>query len=159
MVVFVLIFSLLFWRLKSVVTHLQPFLKTLQPIITQPFASYEQKMIAKYPYYYSYMVFITENTPVDATIIIPNPNRIYPTYLHFLGSKSLTSAFLYPRLIMFDFEINTYPTNTYITVINEYPNEEFQNLPTILMDSNFNPPNTNGQTSPPANKLGLIKIN
>jgi len=63
-----------------------------QPILKYPFASYDQKMAAKWGYYDS-LKLAREHTPPDAVIMHPSPEMFWLN----LGNNSLLQYFLYPR--------------------------------------------------------------
>lgn len=58
--------------------------------------TYDEKMGIKWGDYYDYMVFLRENTPADATIVIPAQGDQWPR----TGNAGLDNYFLYPRRLV-----------------------------------------------------------
>lgn len=80
--------------------------------------SYDQKMYFRWENFYTYMVFVENNTPKDATIVIPP--QISPWWVR-SGNFALVRYFLYPReLIQYSTEripdVDSLPKGTYIMV-------------------------------------------
>ena len=63
-----------------------------QPILKYPFASYDQKMAAKWGYY-NLLKFVKDHTPPEAVIMHPSPEIFWLN----VGNPSLLQYFLYPR--------------------------------------------------------------
>lgn len=81
--------------------------------------TYDEKMAYQWPVFYNFMVFVKNNTPENATIIIPpmgNP------WLMGSGNPHFVRAFLYPRDIIQETamiaenNLLTFPHNTYILI-------------------------------------------
>ena len=72
--------------------------------------SYDEKMQIKWGDYYEYMVFVRENTPAGATIIIPPQGDQWPT----TGNSGLDSYFLYPRRLV---GMDQMPEAAYVLVV------------------------------------------
>lgn len=58
--------------------------------------TYDEKMGIKWGEYYAYMVFVYENTPADATIVIPAEGDQWSR----TGNVGLDGYFLYPRRLV-----------------------------------------------------------
>lgn len=75
-----------------------------------PYLTYEEKMRSKWGDYYEYMVFVRENTPAGATIIIPPQGDQWPM----TGNGGLDSYFLYPRRLV---GMDQMPEAAYVLVV------------------------------------------
>jgi len=80
--------------------------------------TYDQKMYFRWENFYTYMVFLENNTPKDATIVIPP--QISPWWVR-TGNLLLVRYFLYPRkMIQYGTElipdVDSLPKGTFIMV-------------------------------------------
>jgi hypothetical protein len=66
-------------------------------IIFHPLNTYDQKMYYQWGDFYRFMVFVRNNTPTDATIVIP-PEQ--DPWLMGSGNDHFVRAFLYPRQLI-----------------------------------------------------------
>lgn len=85
-------------------------------VVTHMTNSYDQKMVTEWGDFYKYMVFVKENTPENATIIIPP--QIAPWWTR-SGNALIVRPFLYPRkLIQYEAteipNVKSLPPATYI---------------------------------------------
>lgn len=72
-------------------------IKNLYTIVRYPFASYDEKMRKQTGTpFYDYTLFIKENTPSDATILIPPQGYPWPQ----TGNMAYLRYFLYPRYLV-----------------------------------------------------------
>lgn len=86
-------------------------------IIFHPLSTYDQKMFYQWGEFYKFMVFVRNNTPDNATIVLPpmeNP------WLMGSGNPHFVRAFLYPRNIIQEAKIipdtKIYGPNTFILI-------------------------------------------
>ena len=86
-------------------------------IVFHPLDSYDQKMYYQWGDFYRFMVFVKNNTPSDATIVLPpleNP------WLIGSGNPHFVRAFLYPRKIVQETliipDVKVFGPNTYILI-------------------------------------------
>lgn len=79
--------------------------------------SYDDKMTYQWKVFYQFMVFVKNNTPEDATIVIP-PEQ--DPWLMGSGNENFVRAFLYPREIAKETleikDLGIYGENTYILI-------------------------------------------
>lgn len=87
-------------RLNSVITSRSQFIKTLEPIIKHPLATYDEKMSFKYPIYYDFIQEIRNNTPNNCTIYVPHTGIPYPKAMWAIDLMQLTQTALYPRKVV-----------------------------------------------------------
>lgn len=79
------------------ITKLTPIMiSSLTPIISEPFASYDDKMTRAYPGFYPFMLLVKSHTPENSTIIIPPQSAPWVTE----GNSNMVTRFLYPRRIL-----------------------------------------------------------
>jgi hypothetical protein len=91
--IIVCIFLLIVYFFDNFSKTLSKAIKNNIYVLTHLNASYDDKMRKNWGFYYDYMKFVKENTPEDATILIP------PQSYHWLssGNGGLNRYFLYPR--------------------------------------------------------------
>jgi hypothetical protein len=105
---FLLIFLLIFYFVDNFVKVTNRIFNDFAFMATHLNYSYDDKMRHTWGFYYDYMKFIADNTPVDSTILIP------PQSGHWLssGNQWLDRYFTYPRNLMqgnvFDIPPNGY---------------------------------------------------
>jgi len=88
-----MVLGVILWITAGSVTRIGRGVVSLwQPILKYPFASYDQKMAAKWGYY-NLMRLVKERTPSNAVIMHPSPERFWLN----VGNNSLLQYFLYPR--------------------------------------------------------------
>ena len=80
--------------------------------------TYDQKMYFRWKGFYNYMLFVKNNTPEDASIVIPP--QIAPWWTR-SGNLKLVTSFLYPRkIIQYDTKLipdpKSLPPDTYIMI-------------------------------------------
>lgn len=81
--------------------------------------SYDDKMYYRWADFYRFMVFVKENSPGDATIVIP-PEQ--DPWLIGTGNPNFVRSFLYPRkvvsekLIIEEENIKAFPNETYLLI-------------------------------------------
>lgn len=96
-------------------------LAKLTPIITNPFATYDQKMTHAYGEFYQVMQQVKILTPEDSTIVIPPQSAPWVDE----GNDALVRRFLYPRTITHLDNIDlTQANNTFVLIaIGHWPEE------------------------------------
>ncbi|OGJ37774.1 MAG: hypothetical protein A2383_01660 [Candidatus Pacebacteria bacterium RIFOXYB1_FULL_39_46] len=125
-------------RIKSILVSGNSFFATLQPIIDQPFASYDEKMAMQYPVYYDFIQDIKKITSEDSLIYLPEINISRPQPMWALSSIHITQPLLYPRKVQ-KFDINNLPLkkagdpDTYIVVAYGYPKIVLPDYDLILL--------------------------
>lgn len=87
-------------------------------IFLHPRSSYDEKMYYRWGDFYRFMTFVSNNTPEDATIVIP-PRRL-PWYSR-TGDMGLVRSFLFPRkLLEYTSEnipdVGSLPRGTYVLI-------------------------------------------
>ena len=86
-------------------------------ILFHPLNSYDQKMYYQWGDFYRFMVFVKNNTPENATIVIP-PQQ--DPWLMGSGNDNFVRAFLYPRKFIQETliipDIKVFGPNTYILI-------------------------------------------
>jgi hypothetical protein len=86
-------------------------------IIFHPLSSYDQKMYYQWGDFYRFMVFVRNNTPSDANIVIP-PQQ--DPWLIGTGNPHFVRSFLYPRNIIQETKIipdmKVFGPNTFILI-------------------------------------------
>ena len=81
--------------------------------------SYDEKMYYRWGDFYRFMVFVRQNTPETATIILP-PEQ--DPWLIGTGNPNFVRSFLYPRkvvsekLIIPEADLKSFPDNTYLLI-------------------------------------------
>jgi len=79
--------------------------------------SYDQRMYYQWGIFYQYMVFVKNNTPSDATIVIPPEQG---AWLMGTGEPNFVRAFLYPRNIiqgtLTNLDIKSFEPSTFILI-------------------------------------------
>ena len=115
---YILIFLAAYTLVSNVGTSLQKSLDGDIYVFTHIGDSYDQKMFFQWGNFYNYMVFVKNNTPENAGIVIPP--EIAPWFTR-TGSAQLVRRFLYPRkLIQFETaeipDIKSLPGGTYIMI-------------------------------------------
>lgn len=90
---FLLGFSLIFYILRLLPITTTQAAVNLRKIITNPTATYDQKMGLEWGVFYEEMLFVLDHTSPTATIILPTDLARYP--LH--ANVDLVRYFLYPR--------------------------------------------------------------
>jgi len=82
-------------------------------------STYEEKMTHQWGIFYDFMMFVKNNTPEDATVIVP---PMQDPWLMGSGNPNFVRAFIYPRnviqetLLISEDNIESYGTNTYILI-------------------------------------------
>lgn len=81
--------------------------------------SYDDKMYYRWADFYKFMVFVNQNTPETATIIVPPEQN---PWLIGTGNPNFVRSFLYPRkvvsekLIIPEAELKSFDNNTYLLI-------------------------------------------
>ena len=70
-------------------------------IARNPSFSYDEKMRAQWGDFYDFMCFTRNNTPPEATIVLPTQNSVWPS----LSNRALVNYFLYPRKLSLGLEM------------------------------------------------------
>jgi hypothetical protein len=88
--------------------------KDIKNIMSDPFATYEQKMAKAYPGFYPAMQEIKKLTPADSTILIPPQGNPWEME----GNAAMVTYFLYPRHVEnLDVDrIGDLPRNKYLLI-------------------------------------------
>lgn len=80
-------------------------------------SSYDERMFYQWGIFYQYMVFVKNNTPLDATVVVP-PEQ--DPWLMGTGNYRFVRAFLYPRKIIPETliipDVKTFGPNTFILI-------------------------------------------
>jgi hypothetical protein len=86
-------------------------------IIFHPLSTYDQKMFYQWGDFYRFMVFVKNNTPSDANIVIP-PQQ--DPWLIGTGNPHFVRSFLYPRNIIREMliipDVKVFGPNTFILI-------------------------------------------
>jgi len=95
-------------------------------------ASYDEKMRRKWGWYYDFICFIKENTPEDASILLPPQNSRYPK----IGNLSFNGYFLVPRSLHHGNQetLQNLKPPVYVVVCKEFPPFKVEGLK-IMKDS------------------------
>ena len=115
---YILMFLIAYTLVSNVGTSLSKSLSGDIYVFTHIEDSYDQKMFFQWGNFYNYMVFVKNNTPENAGIVIPP--EIAPWFTR-TGSAQLVRHFLYPRkLIQFETaeipDLKSLPGGTYIMI-------------------------------------------
>lgn len=115
---YILTFLVAYTLVSNVGTSLQKSLDGDIYVFTHLENSYDQKMFFQWGNFYNYMVFVKNNTPENAGIVIPP--EITPWFTR-TGSAQLVKYFLYPRkLIQYETaeipDLKSLPGGTYIMI-------------------------------------------
>ena len=70
-------------------------------VARNPSFSYDEKMRAQWGDFYDFMCFTRNNTPPEATIVLPTQNSVWPS----LSNRALVNYFLYPRKLSLGLEM------------------------------------------------------
>lgn len=102
-IISVIIFLLGIYGLYNTIKVLDSALKSNIFILRNLNLTYEEKMKTSWNFFYDYIEFVRENTPVDAVIAIPPSIRPWLSE----GNSVLVRYFLYPRKLKSDDELKS----------------------------------------------------
>lgn len=143
-----LIFLIIFFMVKNVSYAADTGISKDSYILFHLQSSYDERMFYQWGIFYQYMIFVRNNTPTDATIVIP-PQQ--DPWLMGSGNDNFVRAFLFPRKIVQETLVipNTriYNPGTYILITwgkeackpegcHGWPKQEIKAAKIIYKDSN-----------------------
>lgn len=115
--VFVLL--ILYFMIKSLSYSLEMGISRTSYVLFHLNSTYDEKMTYQWGVFYQFMMFVKNNTPEDATIIIPPEEG---AWLMGTGEPNFVRAFIYPRKIVSEIliipneELESFSDNTYILI-------------------------------------------
>ncbi|EKE12713.1 MAG: hypothetical protein ACD_13C00144G0018 [uncultured bacterium] len=112
-----MIFLITFFMVKNITYAANTGISRNSYILFHLRSSYDDKMFYEWGVFYRFMVFVKNNTPQDATIIIP---PMEDPWLMGSGNDHFVRAFLYPRKLIQEPkiipDIKAFGPNTYILI-------------------------------------------
>lgn len=105
LLILVMVVFLLYFGIENMGKTTIDLIKEGSFIVLHPYASYDEKMETRWPFFYGYMKFVKDNTPESSAIAIPPPVRPWLS----VGNSVLVRYFLYPRFLITD--ENEFPTD------------------------------------------------
>lgn len=85
-------------------------IKSISPIISHPFSSYDEKMTRAYPGFYPALLMVKSIVPENSVLVIPPQSAPWVTE----GNGALVTRFLYPRSIVH--ELGDYSGDVYMLI-------------------------------------------
>ncbi len=114
-----IVFLLVFFIVKNLVSVSDMALNRNSYVLFHLNSSYDERMFYQWGIFYKFMVFVRNNTPTDATIVIP-PEQ--DPWLMGSGNDNFVRAFLFPRkivsetIVIPDEDLKSFGPKTYILI-------------------------------------------
>jgi hypothetical protein len=113
----ILAFLIIFFLVKNVAYAADTGINRNSYILFHLGSSYDDRMTYQWGIFYQFMVFVKNNTPPDATIVIP-PEQ--DPWLMGSGNNDFVRAFIYPRKIVQETliipDLSSFGSNTFILI-------------------------------------------